>query len=55
MYKLGFKEKEESEIKLPKICCIVEKSREFEKIFGFIGYAIKPLTVSIITNCGKFL
>ena len=41
--------------KIANICLITEKAREFQKnIFCFIDYA-KPLTVWIITNCGKFL
>ena len=40
---------------IANICLITEKAREFQKnIFCFIDYA-KPLTVWIITNCGKFL
>ena len=40
---------------IANICLIMEKAREFQKnIFCFIDYA-KPLTVWIITNCGKFL
>ena len=33
------------------------KAREFQKniYFCFIDYAIKPVTVWIITNCGKLL
>ena len=36
---------------------IIEKGREFQKYiyFCFIDYAIKPLTLWITTNCGKFL
>ena len=36
---------------------LMEKAREFQKniYFCFIDYAIKPLTVWITTNCGKFL
>ena len=54
MYKLGFKEVEEPETKLPTIIGILEKASEFQKniYFCFIDYA---LTVSITTNCGKFL
>ena len=32
---------------------IIDKAREFQKNFCFIDYA-KPLTVWIVTNCGKF-
>ena len=36
---------------------IIEKVREFQEniYFCFIDYAIKPLTMWITTNCGKFL
>ena len=41
---------------MTNICWIIEKTREFQKniYFCFIDYAIKPLTVWITTNCGKF-
>ena len=41
---------------IANVCWIIEKAREFQKniYFCFIDYA-KPLTVWIITNCGKFL
>ena len=54
MYKLGLEKAEESEVKLPTF---MEKAREFQKniYFCFIDYAIKPLTMWITTNCGKFL
>ena len=54
MYKLGLEKAEESEVKLPTF---MEKAREFQKniYFCFIDYAIKPLTMCITTNCGKFL
>ena len=40
---------------IANIHCIIEKVREFQKniFFCFIDY-IKPLTVWIIANCGKF-
>ena len=43
---------------IANICWIIEKAKEFQKItiyFCFIDYAIKPVTVWIITNCGKLL
>ena len=53
--KLVFEKAEEPEIKLPKICWIIEKAREFQKniYFCFRDYA-KAFTVWITTNCGKF-
>ena len=56
MFKLYFKKAEEPEIKLP-ISVIIEKAREFQKnlYFSFIDYMLKPLTVWITTNSGKFL
>ena len=43
--------------KISNIHWIIEKAREFQEniYFCFIYYAIKPLTVWIKTNCGKFL
>ena len=40
---------------IAKICWIIEKAREFPKniYFCFIDY-LKPLTVQITINCGKF-
>ena len=40
---------------MANICWIIEKVREFQKNFylGFIDY-VKPLTMWITTNCGKF-
>ena len=59
MYKLGLEKAEEPEIKLPTSHWILEKEREFQKniYFCFIDYAkaFDPLTLWIITNCGKFL
>ena len=37
-YKLDLEKGEESEIKLPIICWIIEKAREFQKNFCFIYY-----------------
>ena len=41
---------------IANICGIIEKARDFQKsiYFCFIDY-VKPLTVWITTNCGKFL
>ena len=42
---------------MDNICWIIEKARECQKniYFCFIDHVIKPLTVWITTNCGKFL
>ena len=56
MYKLDLKKGEEPEIKLPTIHWIIEKAREFQKITTSASLnTLKPLTVWITTNCGKFL
>ena len=54
-YELGLEKAEEAETKLPMFA-ESEKAREFLKniYFCFIDY-IKPLSVWITTNCGKFL
>ena len=41
MYKLDLEKVKEPEIKLPSICWIIEKTREFQKNIYFIDYA-KP-------------
>ena len=55
MFKLVLEKAEEPEIKLPTSTGSSKKAKEFQKniYFCFIDYA-KPLTVWIITNCGKF-
>ena len=55
MFKLDLEKAEEPEIKLPNVHWIIEKAREFQKniYFCFID-TLKPLTVWITTNCGKF-
>ena len=57
MYKLSFEEAEESEIKLPTYVEIMEKAKEFKKKTSISSSLtmLKPLTVWITTNCGKFL
>ena len=53
MYKLGFEEAEETEIRLPSF---VGSWRKQEKTSTSASLtALKPLTVWITTNCGKFL
>ena len=52
----GFRKGRGSRDQISNICWIIEKPREFQKniYFCFIDYT-KALTVSIITNCRKFL
>ena len=40
---------------IANICWIIAKSREFQKILSTSASLTMPLTVSITTNCGKFL
>ena len=41
---------------IANICWIIEKAREFQKNSAFASLTtLKPLTVWITTNCGKFL
>ena len=49
----GFRKGKETRDQIANICWIIEKAREFQKIFCFIDYA-KTLTVWITVNCGKF-
>ena len=56
MYKLGFKEAEEPEIKLPTFAGPWRKQGTFGKTSTSASLTmLKPLTVWITTNCGKFL
>ena len=56
MYKLGFKEAEEPEIKLPTFVGSWRKQRSFQKnITSSSLTTLNPLTVWITTNCGEFL
>ena len=58
MYKLGLEKAEESEIKLPTFI-VSEKAKGFQKRKKKSTCAsltrLKPLTLCITTNCGKFL
>ena len=55
MFKLVLEQAEEPEIKLPYICWIIEKAREFQKkIISALLTMPKPLTVWITINCEKF-
>ena len=40
---------------IANICRIIEKAREFQKNISVSLTMLKPLTVWIMTNCGKFL
>ena len=53
MFSLVLEKAEEPEIKLPYICWIIEKAREFQKTtyFCFIDYAKAFVWITI--NCGK--
>ena len=55
MYKLGFKEAEEPEIKLPTFAGPWRKQRTFSKTSTFaLLTTLNPLAVWITTKCGKF-
>ena len=54
MYKLGFKEAKEPEIKSPTFTGSWRKQRNTKKNLLLLHYA-KPLIVWITTSCGKFL
>ena len=51
----GFRKGRGARDQIANICWIMEKAREFQKniYFCFIDY-VKPLTVWITINCGKF-
>ena len=49
----GFRQGRGTRDQITNIHGIIDKAREFQKNFCFIDYA-KPLTVWIVTNCGKF-
>ena len=56
MYKLGFKESEETEIKLPTLIGWWRKQGNFRKTSTFSSLTtLKPLTVLITINCVKYL
>ena len=51
----GFTKGRETRDQIANICWIIEKAREYQKIIYFSSLTIlKPLTVWITTNCGKF-
>ena len=53
MYQLGFEEAEEPEIKLPTLIGSFDKQGNSRKTSASLA-VLKPLTVWITTNCGKF-
>ena len=56
MYNLGLEKAEEPEIKLPTSTGLWRKQRNFRKTCTSASLTtLKPLTVWITTNCGKFL
>ena len=54
MFKLDLEKAEEPEIKLPISAGSSKKAREFQKNISASLTMLKPLTVWITTNCGKF-
>ena len=52
----GFRKGRVTRDQIANICWVIEKAREFQKniYFCFIDM-LKPLTLWITTNCGKFL
>ena len=54
MYKLDLEKAEEPEVKLPSIRWIIKKQDNSRKTSASLT-TLKPLTVWITTNCGKFL
>ena len=53
---VGFRKGRGTRHQIAKIHWIIEKAREYQKIIYFSSLTIlKPLTVWITTNCGKFL
>jgi len=57
-FQAGFIKGKRTRDQMANICRIIGKAREFQKniYFCFIDYTkLKPLTVWIITNCGKYL
>ena len=52
MYKATFRKGSRTRDQIANILCITEKSREFQKSASLT--TLKPLTLWITTNCGKF-
>ena len=56
MFKLDLEKAEEPEIKLPTNVGSSKKQKKFRKTFTSVSLTtLKPLTVWITVNCGKFL
>ena len=51
----GFRKGRGTRDQIANICRIIEKAREFQKNISVSLTMLKPLTVWIMTNCGKFL
>ena len=55
-FQAGFRKGKGTRDQIANISWIIEKAREFQKMSDFISLTtVKPLTVWITTNCGKFL
>ena len=53
---LGFKKEEKLEFKLPKFAGLYRKQGNFRKTsISVSSTTLKPLTVWVVTNCGKLL
>ena len=56
MFKAGFRKGRGTRDQIAHISWVIEKARDFQKnIYCALLTMPKPLTVWIITNCGKFL
>ena len=51
---VGFTKGRGTRDQIVNICCITEKARECQKNINLCFTMLKPLTVWITTNCGKF-
>ena len=52
----GFRKGRGTRDEIANICWIIQRAKEFQKISTPVSSTMaKPLTVWIITNCGKFL
>ena len=53
---VGFRKGRRARDQIANICWIIEKEKEFQKTSTSVSLTtLKPLTVWITTNCGKFL
>ena len=50
----GFRKGRGTRDQIANICWIIEKAREFQKNISLLLTVLKPLTVWITINCGKF-